>query len=86
MKYLGTVIWFIIKSTICGLILRYAILTANVPLAIAAMAFALWIGWRQHAIVIKKEQNKSLLDLDKLERLEKILKDSKQENKNDKGE
>jgi hypothetical protein len=34
----------------------------------------------------KKEQNKTLLDLDKLERLEKILKDSKQENKNDKGE
>jgi hypothetical protein len=58
MKYLGTIIWFIIKSIICGLILQYAILTVNTPLAIAAMALALWIGWRQHAIVIKKNKIK----------------------------
>lgn len=82
MRYLGTIIWFIIKSIICGLILRYAILTANVPIAIAAMAFALWIGWRQHAIVIKKEQakNKSLLDLI----MEEMEKDENK--KNNKGE
>jgi len=54
-SYVGTVIWFTIKSVICGLILRSAILSANVPVAIIAMAFALYIGWRQHAVVQKKK-------------------------------
>lgn len=80
MKDLGTIIWFIIKSVICGLILRQAILTVNVPLAIIAMAIALWMGWRQHVIVTKNIQTtpkKSLLD-QMIEEMEKEQKASEE--------
>ena len=80
MKDLGTIIWFIIKSVICGLILRQAILTVNVPLAIIAMAIALWMGWRQHIIVTKNIQTapkKSLLD-QMIEEMEKEQKASEE--------